>query len=218
MKSLNSIISKEWNNFIGSDRGIFIVYGILVFSWSFLPLSHSIETDSIWWLFFSVIVSGNFANTVFVSERLNGSMEILLTSGFSRDAVLFGKILFIILLSGILGMLCFCFSLIWLLLARQLHSFLRYDIAFNVALYGGGTIMNAACGAWMSIRLPNPRLIPFVNIMIVGIIVAVFYTLKYANVAPRWSLLYLLLSMSVVFLLLAKRDFHSEKIVQPINL
>ena len=52
MKKLNAIIGKEWAGFLGSERGVFSVYGILVLSWSFLPLYKGLGTGPIWWLFF----------------------------------------------------------------------------------------------------------------------------------------------------------------------
>ena len=125
MKKLNAIISKEWKSFIGSDRGVFAVYAILILSWSFLPLykGFSMGMEDVWWLFFSVVISGNFSNTVFVSERLSGSMEILLTSGFPRDTVLFGKAAFITGISIAIGTLCLCLSRLWLHLAGGQNGF-----------------------------------------------------------------------------------------------
>ena len=92
MKDFLLIIRKEWTGFSKSDCGIFFIYGILVLAWSFL-LSTNITmlltgTEYLWLVFFSVIVSGNFSNTTFVAERMNGSLEILLTSGIARNAIL----------------------------------------------------------------------------------------------------------------------------------
>ena len=92
MKKLNAIIGKEWAGFLGSERGVFSVYGILVLSWSFLPLYKGLGTGPIWWLFFSVVISGNFTNTVFVSERLSGSMELPAHVGFFARRGAVGKI------------------------------------------------------------------------------------------------------------------------------
>ena len=134
MKKLNAIISKEWKSFVGSDRGVFAVYAVLILSWSFLPLYKglSMGMEDVWWLFFSVVISGNFSNTVFVSERLSGSMEILLTSGFPRDTVLFGKAAFITGISIAIGTLCLCLSRLWLHLAGGQTGFDR------AAFYGAG--------------------------------------------------------------------------------
>ena len=101
MRDILLIIKKELTGFIKSDRGIFILYGILVVAWSFLIYSNmntlTSKTGYLWLVSFSVIVSGNFSTTTFVSERMSGSLEILLTSGVTRRCILLGKILYVIL-------------------------------------------------------------------------------------------------------------------------
>ena len=111
MKDIWLIVRKEWIGFAKSDRGIFLVYSILVLAWSIL-LSSNINlllagAGYLWLIFFSVIVSGNFSNTTFSAERISGSLEILLTSGIARNAILIGKIAFVIIMSIIMGFLCY---------------------------------------------------------------------------------------------------------------
>jgi ABC-type Na+ efflux pump permease subunit len=216
-----AILRKEWRNFVGSEKGVFAVYGILVFVWSFLPLYNNLGSfalgGAVWWLFFSVIVSGNFANTVFVAERMSGSMEILLTSGFSRNGVLFGKVLFVMILSGVIGGLCLCLSLVWIGLSGHAAHLFGPSLLYAVALYASGTFMNAAAGAWMSIRLSSPRLIPFVNILLVGLVCGMYYALFFTACMSEWMLPALLLAVGCVFCALAKKDFDGEKIIAPVD-
>jgi ABC-type Na+ efflux pump permease subunit len=174
--------------------------------------------EDIWWLFFSVIISGNFANTVFVSERLSGSMEIVLTSGFSRDTVLFGKTVFIIGMSIVIGAVCLCFSRLWLHVSGQGQTGFHHVAFYGAVLYCAGTCMNVAIAAWMSVRLQSPRLIPIVTILAMSLIVAGFSVLLYFVQVPQWSLSIVLLSLAFVFLLLARKEFNGEKIIQPIHL
>jgi ABC-type Na+ efflux pump permease subunit len=222
VKELALIISKEWRNFTGSEKGVFVVYGIIVFVWSFLPLTIAVGSfalnGSLWWLFFSVIVSGTFANSVFVSERMNGSMEILLCSGFSRNGVLYGKVLFIILMSIVIGGLCFALSLLWVVSSSQLYLFMGRSLAMSGLLYCCGTLLNASAGAWMSIRLSSPRLIPFVNILIIGIVCGIYSALQLAAPVSEWFLIVLLLVCAVAFLLLAKKDFNGEKVIASVDI
>jgi ABC-type Na+ efflux pump permease subunit len=217
-----TILKKEWHNFTGSEKGVFVVYGIIIFVWSFLPLYNDVGSfamsGTVWWLFFSVIVSGNFANSVFVSERLSGSMEILLSSGFSRGGVLYGKILFVVLMSICIGGLCFALSFLWVVCSSQLYLFMGRSLAASWLLYCCGTLLNATAGAWMSIRLSSPRLIPFVNILIIGIVCGIYYALHIAAPVSEWLLIVLLLVCSVVFLLLAKKDFNGEKVIAPVDI
>jgi ABC-type Na+ efflux pump permease subunit len=218
MKKCNAVVLKEWLNFKGSERGLLLVYGILVLAWSFFPLNKELGAGPIWWLFFSVIICGNFTNTVFVSERLNGSMEILLTSGFPRNSVLFGKIAFVLLISIVMGMLCFCLSMVWLRIAGREKMFLSLEVIYNVLLFCCGVLMNVAFGAWMSFRLQSPRLIPFMTVMVMGGIVAGFYGLVFLFGLPQWTLGLILTIAAVIFGLFARKEFHGEKVIQPIHL
>jgi ABC-type transport system involved in multi-copper enzyme maturation permease subunit len=219
MKKLNAIIFKEWANFIGSERGVFAVYGVLVLSWSFLPLYKGIGAgvEDIWWLFFSVVISGVFSNTVFVSERLSGSMEILLTSGFSRDAVLFGKAVYTIFMSILFGAACMGLSRLWLTISGGGGGF-DEGAFYGAGLYCAGTCMNVAIAAWLSVRLQSPRLIPIVTILLMTVIVAGFSGLLYFVSVPQWSLHVLILLIALAFFLLARKEFNGERIIQPIHL
>jgi ABC-type transport system involved in multi-copper enzyme maturation permease subunit len=109
VQSIKSIVIKEWKCFVGSDRGLFFFYGILMVSWSMF-LAFREQPDDLsapWWLiFFSVVVTANFSNTVFISERINGALEILISSGHSRMAILYGKIFFILIMSIVMGLFC----------------------------------------------------------------------------------------------------------------
>jgi ABC-type transport system involved in multi-copper enzyme maturation permease subunit len=90
------MFKKEWLNFISGDRSVFIIYLILVAGWGvLLATAHDSGTTAapLWIVFFSVIVAVNFSSTVFVLERMSGSLEILLTCGISRSAILYGKML-----------------------------------------------------------------------------------------------------------------------------
>jgi hypothetical protein len=78
--------------------------------------------------------------------------------------------------------------------------------------------MNAACAAWMSVRLQSPRIIPIVTILVMTLIVAGFSVALYFVNVPRWLLSVILLSAACAFLLLAKKEFNGEKIIQPIHL
>ena len=222
MKDSVTILKKEWRNFTGSEKGVFVVYGIIIFVWSFLPLYNNTGSfalsGAVWWLFFSVIVSGNFANTVFVAERMSGSMEILLTCGFSRNGVLYGKILFVVLMSVAIGSLCFGLSLFWIAVLSQMHPVSGTSLAMSSLLYCSGTLLNATAGAWMSIRLSSPRLIPFVNILIIGLVCGVYYALYYTAWVSEWFLISLLIVFAAVFFLLAKKDFHGEKVIAPVDI
>src|SRR5512142_64214 len=117
MRDALLIFKKEWASLIGSDRGLFVVYFVLITGWGCLlatwraaavPLGAGSAASfdlvaTIWYASFSVIVAATFSNTAFVSERVSGSLEILLTCGISRSGILYGKIAFIFFMTGLVG-------------------------------------------------------------------------------------------------------------------
>lgn len=222
MKDIWLIIRKEWAGFAKSDRGIFVIYGILVLAWSFLLSSNMNMLASgagyLWLVFFSVIVSGNFSNTTFVSERMNGSLEILLTSGISRQSILSGKISFVIIMSTVMGFLCY-------IIALALNSFRGDSIYITLSvipvwkemvLYIAACFMNAACGAWLSVRITNPRLLHFVNLFVLGLIVIIHAVLSAFISLSLWYLAVILVFMGAIFCIFAFRDYRSERVIQPV--
>jgi len=218
MKAIGLVLRKEWTGFLGSERGVFAIYAILILSWSCLPLSQGLGAGPVWWLFFSIIISGNFSNTVFVSERLSGSMEILLTSGLSREAVLFGKVAFVAIMSIAVGAACLGLAVLWLSLSGSAHGAPIPGRLQGIALYCAGTIMNVACGAWLSVRMQSPRIIPFISIIIAAVIVSLYFVCAYALSAPQWTLPVLLFAAAFFFFFLARKEFNGEKVVAPITL
>jgi len=222
MKDIALIIKNEWTCFVKSEKGIFVIYGVLVLAWSFL-LSHnagavSSETGYLWLVFFSVIVSGNFANTTFVSERMSGSLEILLTSGISRSAILSGKILFVMGMSGFMGVVCFgTASGFGGLQGKEITGLAGAPAAAKeLMLYCAACFMNASCGAWLSVRITNPRLLHFINLFVLGVIVILHSVLSYFIALTLWSLVFALVVLGAVFYFRAQRDFRTERVIQPV--
>jgi ABC-type Na+ efflux pump permease subunit len=211
MKKLNAILQKEWLNFKGSERGVFFIYCLLILLWSLFPLNREFGSGPVWWLFFSVIISGTFSNSVFVSERLNGTMEILLTSGFSRDTVFFGKTAFVLLMTITIGAICSALSMVWLTLAGEVVIGIK--MAEDGFFFCAGSLMNVTFAAFMSLRLQSPRIIPFLTLMLMAVIAAIFYALS----SPLWLLGGLLTALAGIFGTFARKEFHGEKVIQPIH-
>ena len=222
MKHILLIFVKEWKGFIKSDKWIFVIYAILICAWGYLisnnMYSLSSKTGALWLAFFSVIISGNFSSTTFVAERMNGSLEILLTSGISRQSILSGKITFIVVMSTVMGILCYCFALgVRTAKGESLQVLLRIIPVWQViVLYSAACFLNSACGAWLSVRINSPRLLPFVNLIVLGIIVVVHELLSYKISLTLWSLAAVLVLVGGLFYLLALRDFRGEGVIQPL--
>lgn len=222
MNDILLIVHKEWAGFSKSDRGVFIVYALLVFAWSFLlSMNMSVlgsEAGYLWFIFFSVIVSGNFSNTTFIAERMGGSLEILLCCGISRRALVTGKIAYIIIMSTILGCLCYLSALgILIMRGEDMRGTIRViPVGKDLLLYGAACFMNATCGAWLSVRINNPRLLPFINLFVMGLIIILYTLLSVFYFFSEWALVVVLIGAGVVFTILSFKEFAGERVIQPI--
>lgn len=218
MQSIKSIVIKEWKCFVGSDRGLFFFYGILMVSWSmFLAFREQPEDLSApWWLiFFSVVVTANFSNTVFISERINGALEILISSGHSRMAILYGKIIFILIMSIVMGLFC-------VVAGTFTRGFLvdkNASIAvMDIIVYIAAALFNTAGAAFLSVRMGNPRLLHIANMVMLTMIVIIHSVISTFFNVPAYILTILLLLSSGLFLVAAAREFNSERILRPVDI
>jgi len=216
MAGIITILQKELASFIGSDKGVFGIYAIIVAVWSFMFLfGEDGVGGQLWFVFFSVIVAANFSSTVFISERINGTLEILITSGLSRDAILFGKMIFIIFMTAVIGFSCAVLAGVLGVILPGIEGARAFGF-YDATLYLSATFLNAASSAYFSVRLSNPRLLHFINIFMLGAIIIIysavssFYTLHHYFLAAGFLLL------SVLFTFLAKREFAGERIIQPV--
>jgi|WetSurMetagenome_2_1015567.scaffolds.fasta_scaffold00008_11 ABC-type Na+ efflux pump permease subunit len=220
MKQIVLILKKEWACFTGSEKGVFVVYAVLVFAWSFLPRYNATGgpgfLSGLWWLSLAVIMSSGFANSVFVSERVSGSMEILLTSGFSRDAVVLGKAAFVALVSSGMGVLCMLLSFVWSI--GNIQAYPVRSAMTDLLLYLGGAFMGSTAGAWMSIRFSSPRIMPFANLFLVMLLCAAYYAAISFIPLSEWLLFLLTCAAGTVFLWRAIKDFHGEKVIAPVEM
>ncbi len=219
MTGFFTVVSKEFKGFAGSEKGAFAVYGILVTVWSFLLASGDSAAASgpFLFIFFSAIIAANFSNTVFISERMSGSLEILLTSGLSRDAVLFGKMVFIIIVTIIIGVACAALAYVWNSLFAAYYSDLELGL-YDLVFYCSATFLNAAGSAYFSVRLNSPRLLHFLNLFVLGVVMIIYSVVSYFWVVEMWALVVMLLIPATVLTLLARKQFAGERIIQPLIL
>jgi len=217
MKGLLTVLQKELLCLRGSDRGVFVFYVILIVSWSFLIANNhdtSIDAGALWFVFFSVVITANFSNTVFISERINGSLEILITSGLSRSSILFGKMVFILLMSLGIGAACMCLGAIWRSVLPDFRSGVPGLKDFLV--FAASAFMNISCTAFLSVRMSNPRLLHFANLLLLGLIVGAHSILTLYLFLPEFILPCILLIIGVFFTFLAKKEFQGVRILQPV--
>jgi ABC-type Na+ efflux pump permease subunit len=220
MNELMTVLYKEWKAFLGSERGMFIFYGILILSWSLVLATNEnngIQSGMLWIVFFSVIITANFSNTIFISERINGALEIFMTCGLSRNKILGGKLIFINVMTIAIGLLC-------AVGATVLKAFINPDYTKSLTflkfsdffLFGAVSIMSSAGAAYFSVRLPNPRFLHFVNLLIAGVFVSVYAGVTQFMSIPIFTLIAAYLLTGIVLLVLAVREYGSERILQPV--
>ena len=218
MNGINTILHKEFQSFVGSDKGVFLVYIIIVVAWSFMLVSgNGGAAGQFWLVFFSVIVAANFSNTVFISERMSGSLEILITSGLSRNSILFGKMLFVIIMTAAIGLSCAVLSRLWGVLSVEFGAVEVLGV-YDGMLFISATFLNAASSAYLSVRLSSPRLLHFINLFILGAIVAFYTVVSQLYFLHPSLLVVILLVTGSVFMFAARREFSGERIIQPVIL
>jgi ABC-type Na+ efflux pump permease subunit len=168
---------------------------------------------------FSVIIAATFANSVFVSECISGSLEILLTCGISRSGILYGKLAFIFFTTMAVGALCMGLASVvrYILFSAMVGAEVIIG-ASGIAVYCGATFMTATSSAYFSVLLPNPRVLHFINLLMVIFLVCVHSVLAIFWQVPLYVLAIFLFLVGAIFLRLAKREFESERIMKLIIL
>jgi ABC-type Na+ efflux pump permease subunit len=222
MTGIKAVIKKELKNFSGSGHGIFVMYAVITVLWSFMltPAAAASTAGNLWIVFFSVIVTANFSGTVFISERVNGTLEILLTSGLSRNAVLFGKMAFVTAMTSIIGLACGALAMVWgAVLPTMIETTAPETpkaLAYAAALYLSAAFLNTAASAYLSVRMSNPRFLHFIILFMTGAIIALHSTLSTLIQIPPYALVTAFLLSGTIFTLLAKQEFAGERIIRPI--
>jgi len=226
MTGLATVVKKELKCF-GADKGQFLIYTVMSAVWGLaLCLTGPAEGDvgaRFWCVFFAVVVTSGFSGTVFISERVSGTLEVLITSGVSRDAVFFGKLIFVVVMSLAVGLLCAVFETAWNCVLDFNMKFWRYFLLFgfsDVVLYVATVYLNAAVSAYLSVRMGNPRFLHFINVLITAGLLALYTWSTWSFSAPEghyWPVLSaVFLLIGAVFTLLARREFAGERVTQPI--
>jgi ABC-type Na+ efflux pump permease subunit len=218
MTGLLAVLRKELKCF-GADKGQFLIYAIMSVVWSFAIFFDGFaaaDTFNARFLsvFFAVVVAAGFSGTVFISERVSGTLEILITSGISRDAVFFGKLIFVVAISVAVGLLCAVFTLAWgIALGAGVSPALGVD---DAALYASTVYLNAAASACLSVRMGNPRFLHFINLFMTAGLLALYGAAVAVFTAPWPVLAAGFLLIGAVFTLLARREFAGERVTRPV--
>jgi ABC-type Na+ efflux pump permease subunit len=178
MSQIMLMFRKEWLNFVRGDRSIIVLFSVIVVVWGGMLATFNMaepKSIAVWVASFSFVISVNFSSTVFILERLNGSLEILLTSGLSRKSIVYGKMLFVIVMTVVIGAACVGISFVVHPIVAQIQevSSASYQLPY-LLLYLCIAFLNTSSGAFFSVRLPNPRLYFFINLFLLGFIAGIY--------------------------------------------
>lgn len=221
MNNVALILRKEWMSFVGSDRSVFFVYIMLVAGWGMLLAGW--QNSQVIYLplliaSFSVVVAANFANSAFVTERTTGSLEILLTSGVSRNGILYGKLLFVIGITLGIGAACLGLSVALKPVVSE-TTMTGSGITMAIwAIYVAASFLNAAASAYLSIVLPNPRLLYLLNLLLINVILGVQMVLSAYFPFPLMAGAGFMVAAGIIFTFLAQREYNGERIIKPVVL
>lgn len=222
MRDALVILRNEWISFKSSDKGLFAVYAVMIIGWAFLIAtwnSYLLFFAPFWLSTFSVIIAATFANSVFVSDRISGSLEILLTCGISRSGILRGKLAFVVIMTLGVGALCIGLaSGLRVALVDQLPGSPVIVGGAGIGVYGAASFLTATSSAYFSVLLPNPRVLHFINLLMVMFLVCVYSVLSTLWQIPLYALAVLLLLLGALFYRLARREFEGERITKLIVL
>lgn len=103
-----------------------------------------------------------------------------------------------------------------------LWQYLIYDYEMLVLrpldfiTYAASAFVNVAGSAFLSVRMPNPRLLHLANLFLTGCVIAVYTILSLYYPVPDLILPLLLILVGMVSSVLAKNEFNSERILQPV--
>jgi hypothetical protein len=194
MSGLLTILRKEWRCFLGGERSMFAVYGVIVLLWSLLfagsGVAGATQTTVLWLLPFSVIVVSNFSQSAFVAERVNGAIEILLTCGIGRRTMMLAKMLFVAGLALAMGYGCMGLGAFWVWLAdtNAMLVSATYPGWQDLAVFAAAVLLNSALSALFSVVLPNPRMTHFAIFFLMAAVLAVYYPLAGLSEGSVWML------------------------------
>ncbi len=221
MSETTLIFKQEFSSFIKSGKSSLLLVFITALTWGGMISSKISSFDEptsyLWIIFFAMVASAGLTNSVFVRERLSNTLEILLTTGLNRSSILYGKLLFTSTATLFIGV---CALLTATLFAKVLSlsgEIGFYEISQSVLLYLGATLLVTSSSAFLSLALSNPRLVQLINFTTLTLFSITFtFISMFVVELPLHSLSISMAVGSLLFTLLAKKWFNSEKVIQPL--
>lgn len=213
MSAVFAVMRREWWSFVGSDKGTLVAYVFILCVYSAVFTVNPYESNAarLWWIFYSVVAVSTVSGNAMVRERSTGALEVLFTSGISRAAVLYGKIGFGFIMSLFMGGVPFGVSRV-----VGVAAGLQPDTAdwSGFLLYMGAACVNLGSVAWFSVVLPNPRLVHFVNLVLLSLLIG----LRAATGMKDNAFIPLLFGAGLLLSGMALRAFNGERVVEKVNL
>lgn len=217
-----TIFFHEFRAFIKSGAMAVMFVFITVLSWGVMLGMMLIddgvsEIDAtqlhVWFLYFSLVTSAGIASTVFIRERLAGTLEVLLVSGVTRKELLFGKLGFSLVAMCLIGAAT-------LEVAYLVSSYFSFDpvglpVFYKLFItYLGGSLVVSSSSAWLALTLRNPRMTHVINFFVLsGLVLLMAYTRREHGVTVLQFFPVYVVAMSP-FLWLSLKQLRRQSVVQ----
>ncbi len=170
----------------------------------------------LWVIFFALVAGAAFSTTVFVRERLSSTMEILLISGVERASILWGKLIFTTTFTIFTGLLAFAMAWICRSLILQLPFFLPRELLQTLTLFIASSFCVSSSSAMLSLSLANPRLVQFLNFLILTVLSTIFALISSFFDVSLYLFALIEIIFGILFSIISQFQFSRETIIQPL--
>lgn len=170
----------------------------------------------LWVISFAFVMTAGISYSVFIRERTNGALEILLTSGIEKVAIIRGKILFATIVSSLMGVTSFIFAFLikYVILREEFYSWFElFDI---LLMYVGAVVFITSLSAFYSLLLKTPRLIQFLNFITLGILSAIYIVFDVLLQVPLWGFAVTLIAFSAMLNQISSKLFLREQVIEQV--
>lgn len=215
-----TIMKFEFRSLIKSGPSAIALLVFTALLWSNYVSSQVTSIEDVgsflWVISFAFVMTAGISYSVFIRERTNGALEILLTSGIEKLAIIQGKILFATIVSSLMGVTSFlvAFFIKYVIFREEFYAWSElFDI---LIMYIGSAVFITSLSAFYSLLLKTPRLIQFLNFMTIGILSSIYMVF---NILLETRLEYFaitLLFLSAILNKISSKLFLREQVIEQV--
>lgn len=170
----------------------------------------------LWVISFAFVMTAGISYSVFIRERTNGALEILLTSGIEKLSIIQGKILFATIVSSLMGVTSFLFAFFLKFVVFREEFYDWSELTDILFMYVGSAVFITSLSAFYSLLLKTPRLIQFLNFLTIGILSSIYMAFNILLEAPLWWFALALIVLSTILNKISSRLFLREQVIEQV--